>query len=164
MNKLLPTWLLFVAVPCISACQSPLGPLNKTDVFILPKGYVGRVVIFYDQPNGVPDKVVGGERIFVVPKGGVVLTQAPPSPGWAEFPRYYYDEISASTRIPTRTDWDHYSVDSTNATLISSGSFERKMGHVRVVVGEFFVGTRSQIDSLSERAETIDIESLLPLE
>lgn len=159
VSKPPPIWILVLALLFFSACQPPLGS-QKTDVFILPHGLVGRVVIFYDQPGGQQERIVGDDRIFIVPENGVVFTQSSPIDGWTQFPRYYYDTITMHTIIPTRMDWNDYSVDGINASLVSSGTFQRKAGSDKINFGVFFVGTRAQIDSAAKVSDQQGVQSM----
>ena len=150
------SWL-FLLLALLSACQP-----SSRDVFILPVGFSGRVVIFFEQPDGEAEKVAKGERVFTIPKSGVLSSQATVADGWAALPGYYHDSISESTRIPVRIDWKDYRSDSLNASLMSVGSFERGPDHVRVRFGEFFVGSKEQIEAASREAQTKLTSALLP--
>lgn len=50
---------------------------RKLQVFVLPDGYQGPVMVIYDQPGGVRPKAVNGEIVYDVPDDGVVRTAFP---------------------------------------------------------------------------------------
>ena len=50
---------------------------HKRQVFVLPAGFRGPVMVIYDQPNGARPKNVDGEVVYAVPADGVVRTTLP---------------------------------------------------------------------------------------
>ena len=160
LSKAVHIGLLFIMVPVVSACQSTYNESTGRDIFIIPGGYVGRVIIFYGQPDGQVEKTVSGNNIFIVPQSGILRTQASINYEWSELPLYYYDSISVNTEIPTRTDWELYSDDDPNASLVSTGSLELQQNHTSVSFGEFFIGTKRQIRQAAELADGNPVRSL----
>jgi hypothetical protein len=51
---------------------------NEPEVYLLPDGYVGPVLIVYDQPTGEPRKYEAGARVYEIPENGMLLTQFDP--------------------------------------------------------------------------------------
>lgn len=160
MLKLPRAYLLSALLSCISGWRCSFLSPDESDVFILSNGYTGHVVIFFEQPNGAPEEIIDGERVFSIPATGVLFTQAAADHDWSYLPRYYYDTISRSTQITTRIDWSAYRSDSLNASLMSIGNFGTEEDKGGVQFGEFYIGTKEQIDSASERSERIGIQAL----
>ncbi len=48
---------------------------SQPEVYLIPEGYVGRVLIVYGQPNGRPFEYDGEARLFRIPENGVLLVQ-----------------------------------------------------------------------------------------
>lgn len=62
--------LLFSSMNCSNSSNDTNGVLN-----ILPNGYIGRVVIMYDQKDGKDQKIEGGRRVYEIPKCGFLKTK-----------------------------------------------------------------------------------------
>jgi hypothetical protein len=60
---------LFVIVMLIS-CRNP----EPAD-FLIPKGYLGRVAVVFEQKGGEKPKYLNGRRIYEIPSNGILLTQ-----------------------------------------------------------------------------------------
>jgi hypothetical protein len=50
---------------------------RKLQVFVLPAGFRGPVMVIYDQPNGARPRNVDGEVVYDVPPDGIVRTALP---------------------------------------------------------------------------------------
>ena len=50
---------------------------GRSQVFVLPAGFQGPVLVIYDQPEGARPAPVGGEIIYDVPEDGIVRTAFP---------------------------------------------------------------------------------------
>ena len=60
---------------------------KESDMYLMPYGYKGQVTIFYNQTDGVPEKLDGERRIFEIPTTGVLYTQSSYKRKWDT---YYY--------------------------------------------------------------------------
>lgn len=65
--------LLYPTVADIDAYLSGTSP-----IFLIPEGYLGPVLIVYDQPQGQPTTYYGSARVYKIPQDGVLLTQFSP--------------------------------------------------------------------------------------
>ena len=52
-------------------------PARKVQVFVLPAGYLGPVMVIYDQPDGQHPKTINGQVVYDVPATGIVRTAYP---------------------------------------------------------------------------------------
>jgi|SRR6059058_2410549 len=50
---------------------------RKVQIFVLPSGYRGPVMVIYDQPNGAHPRNVDGQVVYDVPRDGIVRTALP---------------------------------------------------------------------------------------
>ena len=51
---------------------------------LIPDGYVGLVVIFFDQKDGTPKEYENGFRVYRIPSNGILKTQFSPNPGFSK--------------------------------------------------------------------------------
>ncbi|MCI0528871.1 MAG: hypothetical protein L0Y56_15655, partial [Nitrospira sp.] len=74
-------WIIGLAVVILLCCSSILAvdyyQTSQLEIFILPEGFVGPVLIIYDQPDGVPARYEKDIQVFEIPASGLLLTQAP---------------------------------------------------------------------------------------
>lgn len=48
----------------------------NSEIFVLPDGYTGAVIILFDEDNGTPEKLDDdGNRVFEIPSSGVLKTK-----------------------------------------------------------------------------------------
>lgn len=122
--------------------------------FLLPAGYVGAFYVLYEIPGGSPDKYDSeGSRLYEIPHGGILLTQAGPNEG----PRredqvrfYYIDEAVLNSEITGRwTTSLHDTPENRRDTEVRV--FGGSMGSIMALPGcdltvsRFMVGTKSQV-------------------
>ena len=63
-NILLILFLVFFA-----SCQS-----TEKEIHLIPEGFVGRVMIFFERDDGSPEKYENGARLYEVPENGILKT------------------------------------------------------------------------------------------
>ena len=127
------------------------------EIYVLPNGYTGRVVIIYDQANGAAKTYENGSRVYRIPESGVLKTQFSGNYEWSEFPDFHYGRIDKETQIPLQVEWENHSFDSVNATLVSTGSVYKIDDNTRIKFGEFYVGTKKQVEEATKQARQVDI-------
>ena len=64
-----------IAVPAAQGVQPTVE--RKLQLFVLPTGFQGPVLVIYDQANGARPRVVNGEIVYNVPRDGIVRTTLP---------------------------------------------------------------------------------------
>lgn len=67
---------------------------------ILPNGFTGPVLIFFNQRDGVDVPIEDGTRIYRIPKSGKLVTSLPPNYGWGFFSYYYDNGVSIPQAEP----------------------------------------------------------------
>ena len=55
----------------VDSAHATAGPVDR-EVFLLPPGYRGPVLVLYDQPGGVKPSAANGKASYLVPPEGVV--------------------------------------------------------------------------------------------
>jgi hypothetical protein len=68
---------------------------RRQQLFVLPPGFQGPVLVIYDQPNGERPKPVNGEIVYNVPKDGIVRTALPEEVLAGAKLRFVYESSSA---------------------------------------------------------------------
>jgi hypothetical protein len=76
LKKLKTVWqFLIVAVPFIITYIVFKATDASHDIFLIPEGFRGQVVVFYGEPDGQPKEFDGKWRIYRVPQNGILKTQ-----------------------------------------------------------------------------------------
>lgn len=60
---------------------------NRADIYLMPDGFKGTVTVFFNDPDGMPEKWVGKRRVFEIPASGTLCTQSAYKKKWNT---YYY--------------------------------------------------------------------------
>jgi hypothetical protein len=90
------------------ACAAALGGCRRivahSEEHLIPKDYVGAVVIVYGQSNGVPLKVSGNTIVFGIPGDGILRIRDlyPNETGWRGLHYYYVDSAGKKQELPRR--------------------------------------------------------------
>lgn len=136
--------------------------IGEQEIYLLPKGYTGRVLVILNQKDGAPKKYEGKSRVYEIPETGILKTQFSNNEGWAELPQFYYDRIDKQNQIPVKVDYKDISLDEVNATLVSTGiAYKNIDGTGEIKFTECYVGTKSQIDEASQEAEKRNVVDLI---
>lgn len=134
---------------------------TKQEVYILPQGFKGVVVIAYDQKDGLKDEIEDNKIIYKVPESGVLKLKrkstAMLSQSW-----YYFEDAQGKRSefyycFPPceemkRNPLNVYTYGASTGTLIGDSGYQLH----RTV---FLVGSFHDVDSLN-----IAVEKLNPLE
>ena len=123
------------------------------EVYLVPKGYSGRVLIFLDRPEGQPVKYLNGKRVYEIPPNGILKTQFGSNPGWTDPNEYsYYDNSGSRTPIPS-VDYSDARQDRVQACCFGTGIAGVSENHPDVKFAEFYVGTKAEIDAAFAASE-----------
>jgi hypothetical protein len=71
----------------------------ESEIYLIPDGYEGPVLVVYDQPNGQPPEYEGSARLYEVPDTGLLLTRFPPNQSRYRPEFWYVDEDGKRTPI-----------------------------------------------------------------
>jgi hypothetical protein len=140
------------------------NPQGEQEIYLLPKGYTGHILIILNQKNGAPVKYEAEARVYEIPQNGILRTQFSNNEGWANLPQFYYDRIDKQNQIPVKVDYNDISSDEVNATLPSTGTAYKNVHGTNtreINFTECYVGTKAQIEEASRQAEKISVADLV---
>ena len=138
---------------------------GEKSIYVLPENFTGYVIVIYNQENGAEKKYADDKRVYEIPPIGILKTQFETDYGWAEFPEFYYQKIDADRKIPLVIEFEDYSEDKINATMLSTGkSYKNVDGTGAIEYSTFFIGVKSQIKKASSELEKIHIADLVETE
>lgn len=60
---------------------------KRADMYLMPDGFKGTVTVFFNDPDGMPEKRDGKRRVFEIPTSGTLYTQSAYKKKWNN---YYY--------------------------------------------------------------------------
>jgi hypothetical protein len=78
----------------------------KPEIHLIPQGFVGHVTLYFDAPNGLPEKWEGNTRLYEIPINGQLYTRFSPNIGIrpANSTQFFYvSSKGGRTLIPSRT-------------------------------------------------------------
>lgn len=155
------TLLLIVLIVVIWE-KAYLKTTTKQEVYILPQGFKGIVLIAYDQKDGLEDVKEDGKIIYKIPQNGVLKLKRKSattlSQSW-----YYFEDAQGK-----RTEFYHCfapcedmrnNPDKIFAYGTSNGGFENE--GKQVIMTTFLVGTSHDTDSLNKVDEKFNPLELL---
>ena len=128
-------------------------------IFIAPEGYVGYIVIIYNQTAGADKEYRDGSRVYRIPSTGILLTQFPPNVGWSYLPKFYYNDISPENQIKF-ADRKNLPSGTVVATGGSVGEAYKDAGKEGIRYTKYYIGTKSQINEAYRQGEKLDIIEL----
>ena len=147
---------------CILWALTCCNNKGEPEIFILPEGYTGCVLVIFNQKNGQPIEYSGSSRVYRIPPSGILMSQFSTNKGWKDLPRFYYKKINDQNEIPVKADFEDLSSIETNATLSSFGKAYKNIdGTGEVQFLESYVGTKEQIKKYSEKLSKSNIIDLL---
>lgn len=96
MKRLLVFILLLVVT---SGCQKSIQ--CEKEIYLLPEGFRGKMIVFFDQPDGEVIQYEDSTRVYAIPSSGYLRTQFPRNGGCMNDDRikfFYVDSLG--TREP----------------------------------------------------------------
>lgn len=81
----------------------------RRDLFVLPNGYKGCVLVVYSVEKGVSEELNSyGDRLFYIPDNGILETQAKIDRDGILMPKFYYKEKDGLQEIKyiSSNDWN----------------------------------------------------------
>ncbi|MBN9484561.1 MAG: hypothetical protein J0H46_14495 [Bacteroidetes bacterium] len=60
---------------------------KRADMYLMPDGFKGTATVFFNDPDGMPEKWDGKRRVFEIPTSGTLYTQSAYKKKWNN---YYY--------------------------------------------------------------------------
>jgi hypothetical protein len=90
---------IFIAFFLLNICSS-FGCKNpEPEDYLIPKGYIGRVTVIFNQKKGALPKRENGRRVYEIPTSGIFLTQFKAEYGFINHCFYYVDENGKRTPL-----------------------------------------------------------------
>lgn len=91
-----------ISIPIICASFAFWLGINRAEpeTFLLPDGFRGEFVIFYDEPCGTDPKYIGGRRIYEIPKSGVLITKFSKDRGLLDRKFFFVSNDGSMREIP----------------------------------------------------------------
>lgn len=135
---------------------------GERELVIVPKGFIGYILIVYDQIDGEDIQYKDNKRVYKVPANGILKTKFSANPGWIGIPEFYYGEIAPENKISFSLDLGSVPVDSVVAYGGIAGSVKKKAGEKEVIrFLEYYIGNIEQINHAKEQAQKLDIIKLI---
>ncbi|MCB0402254.1 MAG: hypothetical protein KDD41_09245 [Flavobacteriales bacterium] len=155
MNKLIILNLIFLVL--FSGCNT-----SQDEIIIVPKDYIGYVIIVYDQENGVDENIKDGKRLMLIPKEGILQTKCSLNSDWGGFPMFYYENANESNRIPFNIEYENIPINSISAYGGTSATVNKDLkGNSVLRYVQYYIGNKSQIDSIYNVVEGMDITEII---
>lgn len=134
---------------------------QEDEVYIVPRNYIGYIVIIYDQQSGAEPKYEGGKRVYEIPSNGIFKTQFKGNYEWTHFPEFYYEKIAPENKVPFTVEPKNIPFDTVVALSGASGNANKDLAGKKVVrYALYYIGNNIQIDTAYEAAEKLDIAKL----
>lgn len=151
MKYLRTCFVAIIVTQILSACR-----FGENCIHLIPDGYIGPVIIIFDQPDGQTKRYENGWRVYEIPDNGILKTQFGPTYGIQQH-LYYYVDGSAKRKPLTYLDkWTEldsfkgiYVFEQTTGSknqIINTETMSRTGSAAHFV--EYFVGEPNELDSL----------------
>lgn len=164
-------FLLGIPFICVGIIFLLLFTVNEVDhlmtrphLYLIPEGYLGRIIIVYSQPNGQPPQYQGRAQVYEIDEKGILLTQSAPDYIDGEF--WYVDQSGSKVE---QLMWTGSCVsDEVGDPLeicLAPGGLRNHLGQCFPIYTIFFVTYESTQDHLANGAyewETGILESATP--
>ena len=125
--------------------------LGDDEIYLLPKGYTGRVLVFFSRPEGQPVKYENRKRLYEISANGILKTQFDLNTRWHRPHEFFYGAEGSRMAIPY-VDYREARDDRVQACCLGTGTAGVE-NHPDVKVAEFYVGTKAEIDAALKASE-----------
>ena len=157
-----------VLVLSLASCFFLKYPRNG--IYLVPKGYVGDVIVVYGQPDGVELETENGLFVYRIPSDGILKVKNPGYAGIVNTSYFYVDEEGNRERIEylritgdrdpqglPQNKYGNISIDDLENRIFvmnagGLGSFNTRTGIVQF--SRFIVATPRASDLLYDKMET----------
>jgi hypothetical protein len=99
LSRLSAGFLFALAVLYSAGLYTYWNLLVETEIYLVPQGYEGPVLVVFEQPSGVPAEYEGRARRYTAPTNGVLLTQVSRVKHAYQAEFFYVDEGGVRTRL-----------------------------------------------------------------
>jgi hypothetical protein len=134
----------------------------KQQVYILPKGFKGVVLVAYEQEDGIDDEIVDGKLMYKIPQSGVLKVKRKEAISISQTWYYFEDGEGKRTELPycfAPCDEMKNNPNKIFAFKKTNGGFENAGEKLEMTT--FLVGTLHDSDSLNRADEKFNPLELL---
>lgn len=133
----------------------------EDEVYLIPSGFIGHIIIIFEQSDGEEAIYENGKRVYVIPENGILKSKFKANYGTKQIIFYYIDKLEKRNPIPS--DFEFQGIDSTQIDSnqvvyfekrivgISKPRQENKIRYERVSIGKI-----SQMDSLKKTRDKFE--------
>ncbi|MEO1559037.1 MAG: hypothetical protein AAFS12_05170 [Cyanobacteria bacterium J06632_19] len=135
---------------------------NKTnsEVFVLPKGYSGAVIVVYEQEEGINTNVVDGVVVYHIPKNGILKVKTALSYGSSNPPEFYEESQQEKNKIEFIQVPREKGNQGMVACCYSNGKSLNNDNHT-LVYTKFIVGNSSELEVLAKQLSEINVADIV---
>jgi hypothetical protein len=140
---------------------------TEPELFLIPKGYSGRIDIIYNQTNGQQRQYENKRRVYNIPNNGILLTQFNDNYGSIDQEYYYVDSLGnrQPLKIFTNSVGKNSERKSNDKDSMFAGIFNQGTmgvyGNMKFAYQEFIVSSYEKIDSFNSREYFIQFDKKL---
>jgi len=138
--------------------------LGDDEIFLLPKGHRGLVLVILNQHNGEKIRYEDTKkRVYEIPENGILKTQFTPNTDSHHPDKYFYVENEQRIEIPYVDDPRQLRDDTIQVCCFSFGRAGKapNVNNILAEYYEFYVGTKADIDKAMEKSNKIDPADLV---
>lgn len=159
---------IFVAL-ILSVITSLFFFLRKEggEIYLIPQGYIGTVVVFFDMPNGKEAKYEKDKRVYEIDSNGILFTKCKEPLSLVPLKNvkyFYYDKKSKKRKELKYIDKDLYDYYNRDSVCVFSKVKENGLSdktHKQYDYLHFIVGTMKISDSLYLKREKTHLPNLI---
>lgn len=143
----------------ILACLFMGCTVDPANTIILPKDFVGTVIIFYDTESQIHQS---GELMIPEVKEhlAAIKVEGMLNPNWKKPDNVFYEKQSEQTKIPKGYKIEDYSETEASISISSTGVLTTSEGN-KIDFQQFHVGTKGQIlEQMENFDRNVDLDSL----
>jgi|GEM_PF-2247722 len=135
--------LLLLLSMTMPACGQTIEP----EIYLLPAGFEGPVLIIFNQAEGAAPKYEGEARVYEIPASGVLWTQFSDQSGWVPkgYPKFYHVSADGSRTKIEYTRWE----DTTDGGRVKA--YGGSVGVSRHRYTNYVVCRRSELSKMEVR-------------
>jgi hypothetical protein len=159
MNKWLRIVIIFILLMVLLAFTIEWIYLKRNtakEVFLLPDGFTGIVLIAFDQKDGLAEIGEHGVIAYKIPKNGVVKLKAPSPPSLLRSSYYFEDETGKRTLLYYCTDQNEMKGNPNTLYVFGRRNVTFENNGVDLRYTTFLVGKERDRDSLYRKSEKMD--------
>lgn len=152
--------ILILATGMILNMQSK----NEDEIHLLPEGYIGLVVILFNQESGAEKEYEGESRLYRIPANGILKTQFEPNDGIAAVKYFIRNKTNPREELRYISGQEISEISDPNKVYVINSSREESVGNLdkkKYFSNSYMVARQDQIDSVHMARQQMFIPDLL---